>query len=125
SRREREPEPLEKRFDEMIIAAARQRLAMALEIFTPPLKGQLQRDEFIQGEAGARFLHLTHLLREMDLAQRPGPVWQIRQADGGPGIIELPHLEQRAPDETAQPTLRQALRQRINRHDAVNVDRTV
>ena len=143
-----ETEPGKKRFDEAIVAATRQRLRLGLKFFPPLLDLNLQLDEFVQRQPLARNFHVSQFFREMNHVDGVRPGWEMsaghavlcaplrgfgrrRARSEAPCLLCRPRLGdvpldffQRAPDQPAQPALRQALGERIHRCDAVEVDET-
>ena len=113
---EGEAEPPEKRFDDMIVAAARQAARIRLKIRATTLNLQLQFEEFVESEFLPRDFDVGHRLREMKHTNRVGARLVPLK-----GHLRFELLE-RPPNEGPQPPLRQAFGQRINGREAIDVN---
>jgi len=106
-----------------VVAAAWQGARMLMKPSAAPLDGQLQLDQLVQSQPPARGLGIIHLVGKMDLPHGNGPHREIPRIQARPGLLErAPVRFECAPDQTAEPALRQPLGQRIDRDDPMQVN---
>ena len=119
-----EIEQAQKRFDQPIVAAAGQSARLRLEILSPPLDGHLQVQKLVEGQALSSLLRVGQFLWEVQLTHRFRPRGQRRQDETRPRFPNLVlEASQRPPDQPAQPALGHPFGQRVNRSDAVDVNK--
>ncbi len=122
-----EAEPRQKWLDKPVVAPARQAAGFGGEVPPAELDLPLQRDELVQRQPPPGEVRFSRGVREVQQADGPGARWESRDFGGQrqfrPGLanpaFELP---ERPPDQRAEPALRHALSQRVNRGEAIEVD---
>ena len=122
----------------MVVARAGQTARVGPQRLAPTLNFQLQFQEFVQREPLPGKFDIAYLLRKMDQVYRAGsrrqrvcfrlPAGRSRTVCRSPDQSR-PRLDdlrlvcfEHAPDQRAQPPLRQPFGQRIDRHDAIEMD---
>jgi hypothetical protein len=118
-----ETEPRQKRFDQAIVAAARQRFGARFKFF--PARLDLRCNAMNSSSASRRRANfdVVQFFGKMKHANGIGARrenFQIRRGHGS--RISVSNFSSVRQMSRAQPALRQALGQRINRRDAVDVD---
>ena len=118
-----EAELAQEGFDESIIARAWKTRCQGLKIFAPALNCNLELNKLIERESLPGDIHIRKLLWKVEHMDGVRPRREIRQDNAGMRFGNM-FLEtrQRPPDQPAHETLRQALGERIDRRDAIDVD---
>lgn len=113
----------EERFDEVIVPGAGQGDGVQLQPATTALDLLLQGDEFIQSESFAGDLGVFPFFREVEHVEGVAEFGEASLDRLGERLSEDRFiLFQCAPDERAEPTLRETFGERVNGDDAVQVD---
>src|SRR5207247_10199238 len=109
------------RVDESVIGAAVKCLSFGLQMSAAKLHVPLQIDKLVQGKTAPGSLDIIQRFREMQNLDRLG----AREESS----IECPRLTnlacepaERSPNQRSQPSLGQALGERINRRDAIEMN---
>src|SRR5262245_50670058 len=104
----------------MVVAAARKRLRFSLKVPAPRLHLALQFDELVQCQSSPGGFWVIAVFREVEHSDRLSlgrKTWDL------PRLKNLRfNLVQRAPNQRAQPALRQAFGERINRSESAEMD---
>src|SRR5208282_65312 len=107
----------------MIVSRAGPSLGFRLKISASDQDLSLLLNEFIQSQPAAGGLDLALAVREMQGVDCLPAGWQPGYIHAFGNVLHV--AGQRSPNQTPEPALRQSLRQRVNRSDAIEVNEAI